>query len=155
MPRPCWRCCARIHYDTAKQLGLEGIEPSPPHFASERRFNNDVACMIQHFSPCIARNVLVPKYHRCNSVPRLPRGSSMLCSGPAPNPSSESEKPATRTFVMTSAFSATPLFDAGTAPDHSIFSGSGNEVMNRSKSVRSPVSVNSPAASASTTGRPP
>src|SRR5580692_4830894 len=43
----------------------------------------------------------VPNNHRCSSRPRLPSGFSRLCSGPAPKPSSEIEKPATRTLVMT------------------------------------------------------
>src|SRR5690348_4871547 len=43
----------------------------------------------------------VPKSHWCNSSPRLPRGFSRLCSGPAPKPSSDTEKPPTRTFVIT------------------------------------------------------
>src|SRR5690348_13997685 len=51
--------------------------------------------------PVMARKVRVSRNHRCNSIPRLPRGFSRLCPGPAPNPSSEIEKPATRTRVMT------------------------------------------------------
>src|SRR5215471_15653597 len=51
-------------------------------------------------SPVIARKVRVPKNHWCSSRPRLPSGFSRLCSGPAPKPSSEIEKPATRTFVI-------------------------------------------------------
>src|SRR5690349_832504 len=50
--------------------------------------------------PNIALKVFVPKNQRCSSVPRLPSGFSRLCSGPAPKPSSEIAKPATRTFVM-------------------------------------------------------
>src|ERR1700733_13388151 len=42
----------------------------------------------------------VPNIHSCSPSPRLPSGCSRLCSGPAPKPSSEIEKPATRTFVM-------------------------------------------------------
>src|ERR1700722_14494945 len=51
--------------------------------------------------PIIVRNIRVPNIHSCSSRPRMPSGFSRLCSGPAPNPSSEIEKPATRTFVMT------------------------------------------------------
>src|SRR5271170_6909831 len=51
--------------------------------------------------PIIVRNMRVPNIHACSSRPRLPSGFSRLCSGPAPKPSSEIEKPATRTFVMT------------------------------------------------------
>src|ERR1700722_6086788 len=54
--------------------------------------------------PVIARNMRVPNIHWCSSCPRLPSGFSRLCSGPAPNPSSEIEKPATRTFVITKPF---------------------------------------------------
>src|SRR5258705_5573931 len=49
----------------------------------------------------MARNMRVPNIHWCNSRPRLPRGFSRLCSGPAPKPSSEIEKPATRTLGIT------------------------------------------------------
>src|SRR5579862_6583397 len=42
----------------------------------------------------------VPNSQRCSSIPPLPSGFSRLCSGPAPKPSSEIEKPATRTFVI-------------------------------------------------------
>src|ERR1700687_3510513 len=43
----------------------------------------------------------VPNIHWCSSSPRLPSGFSRLWSGPAPKLSSEIEKPATRTFVIT------------------------------------------------------
>src|SRR5882757_9485513 len=52
----------------------------------------------------MARNMRVPNIHWCNSRPRLPRGFSRLCSGPAPKPSSEIEKPATRTLGITHSF---------------------------------------------------
>src|ERR1700747_1407495 len=51
--------------------------------------------------PNIAWKERVRMNHGCSSCPRLPSGFSRLCSGPAPKPSSETEKPATRTFVIT------------------------------------------------------
>src|SRR5579862_9599859 len=50
----------------------------------------------------------VPNIHWCSSCPRLPSGFSRLCSGPAPKLSSEIEKPATRTFVITRTLSHQP-----------------------------------------------
>src|SRR5437762_4983476 len=51
--------------------------------------------------PNIAWKERVRMNHGCSSCPRLPSGFSRLCSGPAPKPSSETEKPVTRTFVIT------------------------------------------------------
>src|SRR6185312_5419262 len=50
--------------------------------------------------PNIAWKERVGMNHECSSRPRLPSGFSRLCSGPAPKPSSETEKPATRTLVI-------------------------------------------------------
>src|SRR5690606_32639191 len=44
--------------------------------------------------------VRVPNAQACSSVPPLPSGSSRLWSGPAPNPSREIAKLATRTRVI-------------------------------------------------------
>src|SRR5215469_9834069 len=63
-------------------------------------------------SPVIARKVRVPKNHWCSSRPRLPSGFSRLCSGPAPKPSSEIEKPATRTFVIRHSLPCQPSHDS-------------------------------------------
>ena len=48
-------------------------------------------------SPNMALKVFVPTNQRWSSVPRFPRGSWRLCSGPAPNPSRDKENPATPT----------------------------------------------------------
>src|SRR5579859_329309 len=56
--------------------------------------------------PIIARNIRVPNIHWWSSRPRLPSGFSKLCSGPAPKPSSEIEKPPTRTLVILSSLQA-------------------------------------------------
>src|SRR5262249_11854368 len=61
--------------------------------------------------PVIARKVRVPKNHWCSSRPRLPSGFSRLCSGPAPKPPSEIEKPATRTFVIRHSLPYQPSHD--------------------------------------------
>jgi hypothetical protein len=57
-----------------------------PNPSTERRAKASSTPSEPPPSPCIARNALVPKNHRCNSIPHLPSGSSTLCSGPAPNP---------------------------------------------------------------------
>src|ERR1700722_1126885 len=58
--------------------------------------------------PIIVWNICVPNIHRCRSSPRLPSGFSRHCSVPAPKPSSEIEKPATRTFGIPRPFRVCP-----------------------------------------------
>src|SRR5688572_8565240 len=48
--------------------------------------------------PDILRNVRVPNIHSCSASPPMPSGSARLWSGPAPYPSSETEKQATPSF---------------------------------------------------------
>src|SRR5580704_18652970 len=68
----------------------------------------------------------VPNSNWCSSRPRLPSGFSRLCSGPAPKPSSEIEKPATRTFVMANAFHIGHLSDCRQRVRYWVMNGRGD-----------------------------
>ena len=56
--------------------------------------------------PNMALKDFVPTNQRWSSVPRFPRGSCRLCSGPAPNPSRDKENPATLTRPTTAPSTA-------------------------------------------------
>jgi hypothetical protein len=74
----------------------------------------------------------VPNIHWCSSRPRLPSGFSRLWSGPAPKPSSEIEKPATRTLGITYSLPYQRFYgrpdDGVTAPQVEIIGHSGRIV---------------------------
>src|SRR5437868_2948917 len=80
-------------------------------FSKPRRANASPASVVPPSSPNICRKVRVSNAQPCSACPPTPIGWSRLWSGPAPKPSIEIEKLATRSLGI--ALPARGRFDRG------------------------------------------